>query len=149
MSSFAEPVEKARVPSIMLSRGASITLTALKAMGLPGMTTRRFMVGVAILAICLAFVRYYFFYVDPFNGFGTIYSQQYSEDKFNSLRAGMTTKQLEAIMGPPLEKIPLNDGTMEHWLYSVPPHYEANYWRRWVLVAKGRVIGVVKDFWVD
>jgi outer membrane protein assembly factor BamE (lipoprotein component of BamABCDE complex) len=38
---------------------------------------------------------------------GTIYSKNYDETKFDSLREGMTPRVVEAIMGEPLWKAPL------------------------------------------
>ena len=43
----------------------------------------------------------------PFGGEGTVYSKNYDEKKFRSLRVGMTAKEVESIMGEPLTKVPL------------------------------------------
>jgi hypothetical protein len=114
------------------------------------MTTGGMMILVACLGISCGLIRFYLLYIDPFNGFGTIYSKGYSEDHFQMLRIGMTAKQVESILGPPLWKIPRSDDeVVEIWEYSGPPHDEANYWRRWVFIGNGRVEAVVSDFWID
>ena len=46
---------------------------------------------------------------DHFFGFGTIYSERYSERRFNALRVGMTRGEVEMIIGPPLGKVPWNE----------------------------------------
>ncbi len=91
------------------------------------------MVLVAFLALNLGFARL-FLKADPFFGFATIYSECYSESRFNTLRPGMSPAQVEAIMGPPLQKAPWDGPAKSQdsviWIYSTRLDYTANYWRR-------------------
>ncbi len=71
------------------------------------------MVVVAIAGIVLAFAKYLFIDNRPgdilaaaiaaLDGHYTVYAKGYSESKFRSLRVGMTARQVEDIMGPPLD----------------------------------------------
>jgi hypothetical protein len=109
------------------------------------------MVIVAVLSFHLAFVRL-LLKNDLFFGFGTIYSARYSESRFKTLRAGMSRDEVEAIVGPPLRKVPwdvLTPHEREMWYYSDQHDYTANYWRRWVLFENGKVVDVINDFWLD
>lgn len=107
------------------------------------------MVVIAVIGVHLAFVRL-MLVSDPFFGHGTIYSQQYSEERFRTIQVGMTTAEVEAVMGPPLRKesasIPADD---EMWHYSDQFNGTANFWRRWLLFQKGKVLVVIDDFWED
>src|SRR4051794_22008714 len=77
-------------------------------------TVRRMMLGVAIAGIVLAFARCLFIDNRPgdipaaaiaaLDGHYTLYAKGYSESRFRSLRVGMRTRQVEDILGPPLEK---------------------------------------------
>ena len=90
---------------------------------------------------------------DPLFGFCTFYSERYSESRFNSLRVGMTREEVEAIVGPPLRKVPWNESAgsphEEMWQYSDRRDYTANYWRRWVLFEDDKVLEIISDFWFD
>jgi hypothetical protein len=109
-------------------------------------TTKGMIFAVAWLGVCfggiLACIS-----IDPFTGLGTVYSERYSEARFNGLRPGMTAGDVEAIMGPPLKKVAWN--SQEMWLYSNQPHSTANFWRRWVYLQDGRTTTIINDFWVD
>jgi hypothetical protein len=118
---------------------------------------RRLTVGglmglIAVLCIHLAFVRT-LLRNDPFFGYGTIYSEQFSEIRFSQVRVGMTPGEVEAIMGRPLEKVAWNLDTWprdeEIWFYTNQHIYTANYHRRWVCFKKRTVVQVVSDFWID
>lgn len=118
----------------------------------PRLTVRRLMAIVALIAIHLAFVRV-LLNIDPFFGFGTIYAERFSERRFGTIRVGMTPGEVEAIVGRPLRKVPWDDPGAptgkEMWYYSDQFHYTFNYWRRWVLFEKGKVLVVINDFWLD
>jgi hypothetical protein len=90
---------------------------------------------------------------DPILGFGTVYAPGYSESRFHRIRVGMTPAEVEAILGPPLLRGDwgcLTQSTdWDTWRYSQQHHYTANFWRRWVMFEKGKVVHVVSDFWVD
>ena len=89
----------------------------------------------------------------PLGGQGTIYSKNYDETKFAGLRAGMTAEEVEAIMGPPLRKIPMEHTTGskddEQWFYSDQPEATADFWRRWVSFHAGKVTNIISDYWYD
>ncbi len=116
------------------------------------LTVRKLMGIVLVIGIHLPFVRLVL-QNDALFGFSTTYSERYSEGRFNALRVGMTTDEVQAIIGPPLSKAPWNQsaGTQkeEMWFYSSRPDVTANYWRRSILVQGGKVIDVIDDFWVD
>jgi hypothetical protein len=65
----------------------------------------------------------------------------------------MTRGEVEAIVGPPLEKQrgnqPEGARNEETWYYSARVDYTANYWRRCVFFENDKVAMVVSDFWVD
>jgi hypothetical protein len=70
-------------------------------MRLPGprFTVRRMMmIGVICIAFFFGIVRVIVLN-DPMFGMGTVYSENYDETKFQRLHAGMTPKEVEAIMG--------------------------------------------------
>jgi outer membrane protein assembly factor BamE (lipoprotein component of BamABCDE complex) len=73
----------------------------------------------------------------------TSYSTGFREERFATIRVGMTANQVETILGPPIAKEPWGEGT-ENWQYS-GPRGPAFYRRRWVLFNNGRVLGVVSD----
>ncbi len=83
-------------------------------------------------------------------GFGTVYSADYSESRFDSIAHGMTTNEVEAVVGRPLKKLPDRwYGLADVWAYSDQPNPVANYRRRWIIFKDGKVIEKLKDFWVD
>ena len=112
-------------------------------------TVWRLMVVIAVIGVHLAFVRLLLLN-DPFFGLGTIYSQQFSEERFRTIQVGMTTAEVEAVMGPPLRKVPWGSPSDdEMWFYSEGLNSTANFWRRWLLFQKGKVSAVIDDFWED
>jgi hypothetical protein len=110
------------------------------------------MVIIAILGINLAALRALVIH-DPFLGFGTIYSERYSEGRFQTLRVGMSRGEVEAIMGRPVCVTPWNQETGPHgrerWHYTDQPNDTANFHRRWVYFEDGKVVDIINDFWID
>jgi hypothetical protein len=110
------------------------------------------MVIVLLIGIHLATVRA-LLSREPLFGFSTFYSEGYSETRFLTLRVGMSDREVEAIVGRPLRKVPWNQHMGPHdeemWQYSDRPDDTANYWRRWVLFENGKVVAVINDFWLD
>jgi hypothetical protein len=109
------------------------------------------MVVVALIGLHLAAVRALLVH-EPFFGFGTIYSAQYDEDRFLSLRVGMTLVEVEAIIGRPLRVFwnqHMGRQDEEMWFSSDQPDATANFHRRWVCFEDGNVVAVINDFWVD
>ena len=137
-------------PSPTVARQSTATSTGGKPQ--VRLTLRKLMAFVAVLGIFLAILRV-FLKNDPVVGLGTIYSPQYSEARFKTLKAGMTTDEVESIIGQPLRKVPWRQFTTspdeEMWFYSSRRDETANYWRRAILVQNGKVTDVIDDFWVD
>jgi hypothetical protein len=104
------------------------------------------MIGVACLGLCLGIILREL----PFGGnLGTIYSKDYDETKFRSLRAGMSASEIESIMGQPLKKVPMSGDNHELWYYSDQINVLSSYWRRWVYVRQGKATEIVNEYWVD
>jgi hypothetical protein len=118
-------------------------------------TVSQLMLIIAFICINLAAARM-LLESDCFFGFGTVYAPGYSESRFHRIRVGMTPAEVEMIMGEPLQKgdwgclTPSpSTGDRDTWRYSNQHDYTANFWRRWVIFEKGKVVDVVSDFWVD
>jgi len=73
----------------------------------------------------------------------TIYTPDYSDSKWNSLRTGMTADQIQSILGEPFSKSSLLN-TDAHgksvWSYSRSPTGISN-WKREVQLEVGKVVG--------
>jgi hypothetical protein len=133
------------------------------------------MVAVAIAGIVLAFAKYLFVDNRPgdilvaalgaLGGHYTVYAEGYSEAKFRSIRVGMTVRQVEEIMGPPLVKgewqVPNGSGPVtpgvgsldDIWYYTrggkQVKQGTASHWRRAVLLRNGVVCGTDSTYWLD
>jgi hypothetical protein len=81
-------------------------------------------------------------------GESTVYAKGYTLSRLRSIRIGMTAAEVGAIMGPPLRQGPWG-GLPVVWFYSDQKTGEDNFWRRWVVFDKGRVVEVINDFWMD
>ncbi len=91
----------------------------------------------------------------------TFYAAGYSESKFRSLRVGMTPRQVEDIMGPPLFKgqwqetipgrpiIPEEGPLHERWGYSRAAKPMGDYWMREVWFKDGVVYSFERGFYLD
>jgi hypothetical protein len=90
---------------------------------------------------------------DPFFGFSTFYSDRFSQRAFDSVRVGMSQREVENIVGKPLRKLPWNQEAGAHdeelWCYSDRTDDTFNFWRRWVCFTDGKVVWIANDFWVD
>ena len=78
----------------------------------------------------------------------TFYAAGFTEAKFASLCQGMTPVQVEAIMGPPLEKHLQEDGGTL-WTYSNRDDATCDFEMRWVYFRAGQVEHVVNMHWND
>ncbi len=83
------------------------------------------------------------------NGPRTVYAVGYDEFKFQRLRLGMTRTEVEAALGPPLEKVPALADVPELWFYSLGESSLDDYWRRWVRFENGKVTQIISDYWED
>ena len=134
-------------------------------------TVRRTMVAVAVAGIVLASIKFLFIdhrptdllfaAISALGGHFTVYADGYSESRFRSLRPGMTVRQVEAIMGSPLEKgkwqVPEGPGPTtpgegdlnDIWYYSRAGKSRGNYWRSEVWFRKGVVYRTDGTYYLD
>ena len=136
---------------------------------------RRIMVLVAIVGVVLALAKYFFIENRPrdilaaalgaLDGEYTVYAEGFSEYSFRSIRVGMSIRQVEAIMGPPLKKgqwqVPSGSGPVtpgvgpldDTWYYTRGgkhvPGRMASYWRRDVFFRNGVVCSVDSTYLHD
>jgi hypothetical protein len=143
---ITQPADTSRAPL------RNLAVTSTERIPRQRLTVRGLMVIVSLIGIHLATFRALLIH-EHFFGFGTFYSEGYSESRFLTLRVGMSRAEVEAIVGRPLRKVPWNQNmgpnNEEIWQYSDRPDYTANYWRRWVYFDNGKVVEVINDFWVD
>jgi SmpA / OmlA family len=115
----------------------------------PRFTVRRMMIEVACLGLGLAGTRFVLREL-PFGGsLGTVYSKDYDETKFGSLRVGMSAKEIESIMGHPLMKEQFARDDLELWYYSDQTNAVSSFWRRWVCFRQGKATEIINDYWID
>jgi hypothetical protein len=136
---------------------------------------RRIMVLVAIVAVVLALAKYFFIDNRPedilkaglaaLDGEYTVYAEGYTEYGFRSIRVGMSIRQVEEIIGPPLEKakwqVPSGSGPVtpgvgpvdDIWYYTRGgkhvPGRMASYWYRAVFFRNGVVWRVDSFYLLD
>jgi hypothetical protein len=136
---------------------------------------RSMMVAVAIAGVVVAFTKYLCIDNRPadvlaaaigaLDGEYTVYANGYSESKFRSIRVGMTVRQVEAIMGPPLMKglwqVPNGSGPFtpgvdplhEVWHYARGGKHvqyrTASHWRRAVLFRYTVVWRTDSTYYID
>jgi hypothetical protein len=99
------------------------------------------------------------------DGHYTVYAEGYSESRFRSIRVGMTVRQVEEIMRPPLEKgqwqLPNGSGPVtpgvgpldEIWYYTRGGKHvqqgTASHWHKSVLFRNGVVWRTENTYWLD
>ena len=137
----------------------------------PRVTIRRMMVAVAVAGIALAFAKFLFIDNRPIDilfavisapgGHFTVYANGYDESRFRSTLAGMTVREVEEIMGSPVEKgkwqvpnesgpITLGVGILDDiWYYSRAGKARGNYWRREVWFRNGAVYRTETGYYLD
>jgi SmpA / OmlA family len=79
----------------------------------------------------------------------TVYSKGYSESSFKSLKVGMTTQQVEAVMGSPLSKGTWYTPDQEMWQYSKQGSDEAVYYFRALYFKGGRLQAVQMELFYE
>jgi hypothetical protein len=104
---------------------------------------RPFHWGLIIFAASLVLIYIMFIKCGP-----TYYSARFNEGKFKTLRPGMPVAELEAIIGPPLEKVPQRDGLVL-WAYSKRDDVTCSFWRRWVFVKDEKIESIDCDYWQE
>jgi hypothetical protein len=133
------------------------------------------MAVVAIVGVVLALAKYFFIDNRPWDilaaalgaldGHYTVYAEGYSESRFRSIRVEMRVRQVEEIMGPPLEKgqwqVPNGSGPVtigvgpldDIWYYARGGKHvqqgTASHWQRAVLFRNGVVWGTDSTYWLD
>jgi hypothetical protein len=135
-------------------------------------TVRRMMFAVAIAAIVLAFAKILFIdnrpihillaAISALDGHFTVYAKGFSESKFRSLRVGMTVRQVEEIMGPPLATgkwqvpdgrggpVTPGEGDLDNfWNYTRAGKVRGNFWSREVLFRNGLVDRIESTYYLD
>jgi hypothetical protein len=78
----------------------------------------------------------------------TFYAPGFTEAKFASLREGMTTDEVEAIIGRPLETVRHEDGETL-WTYSNRDDCTCDFEMRWLHFREGRIVRVVNTHWTE
>lgn len=138
----------------------------------PRFTIRRILVAVAIAAIVMAFARALFIdnrpsdilfaAISALEWHFTVYAKGYSESRFRSLRVGMTVREVEDIMGPPLATgkwqvpdgrggpVTAGQGELDNlWYYTRAGKVRGNLWRREVWYRNGVVDSVDGTYYLD
>jgi len=128
-------------------------------------------ISVGLAALLLVSAKYFFVdnrpldvflaVISTLGGHFTAYAEGYRESNFLSLRAGMTARQVEEIMGPPMsigqwqEPIPdqpitPGEGSLHKlWHYSRAGKSTGNYWRREVWFKDAVVHRLGSGFYLD
>ena len=136
---------------------------------------RRMMVAVAVVGIVVALAKYLFIDNTPvdilaaaigaLDGHYTVYADGYDESRFRSIRVGMTVRQVEEILGPPLLKgqwqVPNGSGPIapgvgpldDIWYYTRGGKHvqqgTASHWQKAVLFRHGVVWGTDSTYYID
>jgi hypothetical protein len=111
------------------------------------------MVVIAVIGFAMFAVRWMFFA-------STVYSAGYDEGRFRQVRVGMTSEEVEELLGPPLKKVPWWQPGVSgqpvwgqpgdvNWLYTESRPGYSDYWMRNVLMRDGKVIQVQSAYWVE
>lgn len=79
----------------------------------------------------------------------TVRAPGFTEFHFRLIREGMPAETIEAILGPPLDKIHFRDDETETWRYTNQTVPTGNFHRRWLYVKDGKVELVISDYWWD
>ncbi len=100
------------------------------------------MILIVVIAIVASIVRQMLFR-------STVYSVEYDESRFQQVRVGQTSKEVEALMGPPLTKVPWPDQGIVNWSYTAKRFGYSNYWKRSVFMENDKVDHVSSMYWID
>ena len=78
----------------------------------------------------------------------TIYANYYSKAGFRQIRTGMTSIEVEALIGAPLRKTAYT-GDASVWHYTDQYNRTRSFWRRWLVIGNDRVEEVVNDYFEE
>lgn len=78
----------------------------------------------------------------------TYYAPGFTEAKFASLKEGMTAAEVVEVIGPPLARIPNEDGTIL-WTYSDRNDDTCSFEMRWVYLRSGKVETISNMRWME
>jgi len=79
----------------------------------------------------------------------TLRAPGFTEFQFRLIHVGMPAEAVEAILGPPLDKVYIWDGETETWRYTNQTVPTGNFHRRWLFIKDGKVERVISDYWWD
>jgi hypothetical protein len=135
------------------------------------LTIGRMMVAVAIIALILLAAKFVFIDNQPRDFLfvalsildgkhSTVYAEGFREWKFRAIRAGMSMREVEEIMGPPLEKgrwivgapgqpASTNGPEDDYWGYTAAGKVRGNYWQRQVFFRNGVVHSTEARYYLD
>lgn len=105
-------------------------------------TIARAMVVIVIAGFSMFAIRHMLFA-------NTVYSTGFDEIRFQQVRDGMTSAEVEALVGPPLEKVPWPEEGVVIWLYTDKRYNRGNYWKRDVFMNNGKVDRIISMYWID
>ena len=118
-------------------------------------TVRRMMIVIAAIGLAMSALRLVFFAT-------TISSAGYDESRFRQVRVGMTSEDVEVLLGRPLRKVswwqPGVSGQPVwgqpgdvNWLYTECRHFAGYkwYWMRNILMREGKVIEIQNAYLDD
>lgn len=104
---------------------------------------RLLMIVITVIGLAIFAVRQMFFA-------NTIYSVGYDESRFRQVRVGMTSSEVEALIGPPLEEVPWPETGIMIWLYTDRRYNRSgDYWKRDVWMEDDKVVNVMTMYWHD
>jgi hypothetical protein len=106
-------------------------------------TTRGWLATIALIGVAFGFIRWFTF------DSHTRYAAGYSERRFQQVRIGMTSTQVESMLGSPLNKVGWSSDGTQNWMFSSQVSPTSDYWRRWVFFKDGKVTQVINDYWWD
>lgn len=105
--------------------------------------------SVRLLMIVIAVIGLAMFVVRAILSWNTVYSAGYDEGRFRQVRVGMTSEEVEGLMGPPLRKLPWPDQNLMIWMYTAKRSGGGDYWRRHVFMKDGKVVQVISMYTDD
>ena len=112
--------------------------------------------GWITLALLVGLVPLHFWLLDGLDGFlfslvsedSTVYASGYSDRSFRRVHVGMTSNEVVALLGSPLETGALSDEGCVTWLYSNKKR-DTSYHVRTIVFQDGVVSEIISEFYLD